>query len=487
VEFSLNDVFWAGIVLAALLLISRVIRQNTTVFRKIFLPSSILAGAIALILGPEVLPALAGRVGVDVVSPFPEVMVGVWAAMPGILINVVFAALLMGKPLPGLRTIWYHAGPQVCFGQTVAWGQYVIGILLGMLVLTPVWGLPAAAGALIEIGFEGGHGTAAGMGEAFEAVGWPEGQDLALGLATIGLVGGVIIGTILINWQVRRGVIDPGDVDRGGVIQAADLGGDGLTDEDVAELERDRRRAAQPTDPLSLHLGLVAVAVAIGWLLLEGLRWVELATWARGEDAVTVFTHVPLFPLAMIGGVLIQATADRLGLSHHISRNLMNRISGTALDFTIVAALGALSILAIGENLGPFLILAGAGIAWSVLAVIFLAPRIIPTGWFERGIGDFGQSMGVTVTGLLLMRVADPPNRAGALESFGYKQLMFEPIVGGGLFTGASVALLAAFGAPAILAVTAAAMVFWIVFGFMAFGRDARKNRAREREAKKAV
>jgi glutamate:Na+ symporter, ESS family len=472
VEFSLNDVFWAGIVLAILLLVSRMIRQNTTVFRKIFLPSSIIAGAIALFLGPEV---LGGR------SPFPEQTVAAWAAMPGILINVVFAALLMGKPLPTLKEIWHYAGPQVCFGQTVAWGQYVVGILLTMFVLGPMFGLPAAAGALIEIGFEGGHGTAGGMGEAFEAIGWPEGQDLALGLATIGLVGGVIIGTILINWAVRRGDIAPGGVQGIGGLADMDFSTAEISDRDIEQLNEDRRREAQPTDPLSLHLGLVGVAIAIGWLLLEGLRWLETVTWARGDDPVAVFTHVPLFPLAMIGGVIIQGVSDRIGTSHLISRRLMNRISGTALDFTIVAALGALSLRAIGANLGPFLILAGAGIAWSVLAVIFLAPRIIPMGWFQRGIGDFGQSMGVTVTGLLLMRVADPPNESGALESFGYKQLLFEPVVGGGLFTGASVALLAAFGSGAILAVTSAATVFWIAFGFIAFGRLARENRRRER------
>jgi len=532
VDFTLHDVFWAGIVLAVLLLLSRIVRQNTTLFRKVFLPSSIVAGTVALLLGPEVLPGAAGwlgrtreaypigsLLGVVVVlsvmllliarlrvsgrrrmvygalviaavslfyllgpthvdrSPFPDRMVAVWAAIPGILINVVFAALLMGKPLPSLRRIWHHAGPQVCFGQTVAWGQYVVGILLTMLVLGPVFGLPPAAGALIEIGFEGGHGTAGGMGEAFAAAGWPEGQDLALGLATIGLVGGVIIGTILINWAVRNGTIKPGDADQVAIADL-DLTGAEFGQDELDEFRRDRQREAQPTDPLSLHLGLVAVAIAFGWILLEALRWFELATWARGEDPVTIFTHVPLFPLAMIGGVIIQAVSDRLGTSHLISHRLMNRISGTALDFTIVAALGALSILAIGANLGPFLILATTGIAWSVLAVIFIAPRIIPTAWFERGVGDFGQSMGVTVTGLLLMRVADPPNESGALESFGYKQLLFEPIVGGGLFTGASVALLAAFGSLTILGVTAALMIFWIVFGLLAFGRAARENRA---------
>jgi Na+/glutamate symporter len=397
VEFSLHDVFWAGIVLAVLPLISRMIRQNTTVFRKVFLPSSIIAGTIALVLGPEVLPAVAAWLGLQVSSPFPDRMVAVWAAMPGILINVVFAALLMGKPLPTLRQIWHHAGPQVCFGQTVAWGQYVVGILLTILVLTPVFGLPAAAGALIEVAFEGGHGTAAGMGEAFAAVGWPEGQDMALGLATVGLVGGVIIGTLLINWQVGRGTIQPGDVDRTGAVPDLGLSSAEITPEDLAELERERRRAAQPTDPLSL-----------------------------------------------------------------------------------------LSIMAIGRNLGPFVLLAAAGIAWSVLAVIFIAPRIIPTGWFERGVGDFGQSMGVTVTGLLLIRVADPPNKSGALESFGYKQLLFEPIVGGGLFTGASVALLMAFGTHAILGLTTAITIFWIVFGLVAFGRMARENRAAEETARRA-
>jgi glutamate:Na+ symporter, ESS family len=69
-----------------------------------------------------------------------------------------------------------------------------------------------------------------------------------------------------------------------------------------------------------------------------------------------------------------------------------------------------------------------------------------PEFWFERGIGDLGQSMGVTATGLILMRVADPDNRTPALEAFGYKQLGFEPFLGGGLITATSVPLIAQFG-----------------------------------------
>ncbi len=54
-------------------------------------------------------------------------------------------------------------------------------------------------GALIEVGFDGGHGSAAGLGDTFEELGFPEGQDLALGLATVGVVSGVVIGIALVN------------------------------------------------------------------------------------------------------------------------------------------------------------------------------------------------------------------------------------------------------------------------------------------------
>lgn len=79
--------------------------------------------------------------------------------------------------------------------------------------------------------------------------------------------------------------------------------------------------------------------------------------------------------------------------------------------------------------------------------------------------------MGVTVTGLLLMRMADPKNESGALESFGYKQLMFEPIVGGGLFTAAALPLIAEFGALAVLIFAALLTVGWLAFGLLYFGR----------------
>ncbi len=492
------DAFWAFVLIGLFLLAGKFIKSKVAILEALFLPSSIIAGFLALALGSQGVGLVVRALGYATHSLadglFPEPIVEVWRGLPGLLINVVFAALFLGKPIPGARDLWVRAGPQVAFGQTLAWGQYVVGISLCMLILTPAFGISPLAGALIEISFEGGHGTATGMAGTFRELGFPEGADLALGLATVGLVSGVVAGTVLINWAARRGHIDPlrgrgladvegpsrrGASDSGVRIRVSDLpaasGANSDSLEELRELEWEKVQEAKPTDPLSVHLGIVALAIVIGWLIKQGLLVTEHYTWG-GEGGVNLIPYVPLFPLAMIGGVVLQVAADRSGMNRHISRRRMNRISGAALDFTIVSALGTLSITALGAHAVPFVALAAAGILWNVLALIFLAPRLIPFGWFERGIGDFGQSMGVTVTGLLLMRMADPRNESGALESFGYKQLLFEPIVGGGLFTAASLPLIAQLGPQTVLALTSSIAAFWLIFGLAVFGRHGRRS-----------
>jgi ESS family glutamate:Na+ symporter len=77
--------------------------------------------------------------------------------------------------------------------------------------------------------------------------------------------------------------------------------------------------------------------------------------------------------------------------------------------------------------------------------------------------------------------MVDPDNRSGAFESFAYKQLFFEPIVGGGLFTAAAPSLIARFGLVSILLLTGGILVAWLVFGFLAFGKSARRARKSEK------
>ncbi|HBY76136.1 MAG TPA: sodium:glutamate symporter, partial [Cyanobacteria bacterium UBA11148] len=209
--FNLKDVFFAFILIALLILAGRFIHQKVHWIQRLYLPESIVAGVLALLLGPQILGAIAttvwGSNSFLAQGLFPESLQMVWSQSPSVFINVVFAALFLGESLPSPREIWNKAAPQIVFGQSLAWGQYVVGILLTLLILIPLFQIDPIAATLIEIAFEGGHGTAAGMKETFIDLKFSEGADLALGLATVGIVSGIVTGTILANWGRRKGHI----------------------------------------------------------------------------------------------------------------------------------------------------------------------------------------------------------------------------------------------------------------------------------------
>lgn len=92
--------------------------------------------------------------------------------------------------------------------------------------------------------------------------------------------------------------------------------------------------------------------------MLQGIIWVESVTWNAGGDGLALMEHIPLFPLAMVGGVLVQVALARIGHAHSLDRRLVNRISGAALDVLIVSALATLSLSAVGTHIWTFLILA---------------------------------------------------------------------------------------------------------------------------------
>ena len=107
-----------------------------------------------------------------------------WSKLPGFLINIVFATLFLGAVIPPIKKVWHIAGPQLAYGQVVAWGQYAVGLGVTLLILTRLFDLPPMFGAIIPVGFEGGHGTAAGLAPVFAEKGWAAGADLAMASAT---------------------------------------------------------------------------------------------------------------------------------------------------------------------------------------------------------------------------------------------------------------------------------------------------------------
>jgi glutamate:Na+ symporter, ESS family len=475
--FNLETAMFAFVLLAALLLVGRYLKRRTLLFQRLYLPESVLAGVVGLLLGPQVLGALAaaisGESSVLAGGVFPEAIRTVWGQCPKVLINIVFACLLLGESIPPIKVIWRKAAPQVVFGMAIGFGQYVVGALATLLILIPVFGSPPIAASLIEVSFAGGHGTAGGMIALFEELQFPDGGDLALALATVSLISSIVIGTALTSWGRSKGYVASEPTAAEQPKQIPDLH---LSEETPAQQQRRERLFQQfQMDMLTLNVGWVGLAIAVGWVIQTILVWIESITW--GRSGLALLSYVPLFPLALIGGMIVQLLLERTQRTALLSRELVQNIAGIALDFVVASAIATMSLQAVGNNLGVFLTLAIVGIGWVLFMFLFYAPRIFPTFWFEKGIGDFGQSMGVTSTGILLMRIVDGDNHTGAFESFAYKQIFFEPILGGGLATALSPLIIAKLGLVPFFALSSGILLFWFGLGYVLIRKERRLSR----------
>jgi len=431
--------------LCLLLILGKYARVKIKLLQKLYLPSSVIGGLFGLMV-----VQLAGK-------SLPSMWIAGWQQLPGFLINIVFAALFLGVSIPPLSVIWSRSGPQLAYGQIVAWGQYVIGLGLVILLLGPLFHTPDLFGVIIPIGFEGGHGTAAGLRETFLQLDWLAGTDFALSSATVGIITAIITGITLINWAARRGHI--AHIKKIDLVTADEMAG--LYPVDKRPSAGVQTTLADSVDSLALHLAIIGIAMLIGYGLKLGL--VGLESLVPSLSDLRIFTGFPLFPLCMIGGLVVQLVLTRYAKTPPVDHSLMQRLAGTALDFLVVAAISTIRLEVIARDLVPFVILVGGGLIWNIFCVVWLARRLLPNFWFERAIAEMGQSMGVTATGLLLLRAVDPEQKTDAPSAFGYKQLLHEPFMGGGLWTSSAVILVAQKGAVVIFFFCISVILLWLI------------------------
>jgi glutamate:Na+ symporter, ESS family len=426
-------------ILAGLLALGRALGPALGL-QRLGLPAAVLAGALGLLLGPH--------------GPWPVMPAAIealWARLPMVLLTLVFGTLMLGRPLPAVRRFWRPAAAQTLLGLTLGFGQYLIGALVVLLVLGPWLGVDPLMACLIEVGFEGGHGSAAVMGPIYAGLGFRDGTDLGLAMATVGLLCSTMMGGLLVVLAQRFGwllSLEPQPVmllpagDPSGAVQLPEA------------LEAHRPSCALPeaeTDgagPASwlVNLGLAGLAVAMG----VGMQMLMLHSAAPLNGTWhTVLESMPVYPLALAGSLLVRLSLERSRLESVVCPRQQAEISGLATDLLITAAMAGLDLGQLARHWVPLAVLGIAGLFWNLLVVLVLARRVLPLDWFERAVAEFGQATGVAASGLLLLGMADPDNRSGALPAFSIKQLLLQPVLSGGMVTVAAPLAISRWGLPA--------------------------------------
>jgi len=336
--------------------------------------------------------------------------------LPTPLLTLVFATLMLGRPIPRVSGLWKPVASQALLGLLLGFGQYVVGGIIVLSFLLPYLGVDPLMGCIIEVGFEGGHGAAAIMGESFRKLGFPEGLDLGFAMATVGLLASTFLGSGLVVIGRFLGWLVPAEQEI-------------KNDWTDADLE------FKPFEQLRLLLynfALAGLAVLVGILLLY---FVRLFSTFMGDISQEVLMAFPVFPLALMGSFLVRFSLEKTGQTKIVSSLFQREIGILSTDLLIITAMAGLNLPLLVNYWVPISILALGGLLWNLAGMLIFSRLFFKDEWFERAIAEFGNSTGVAASGLLLLRLADPRNSTNTLPVFSIKQLFLQPLLSGGLIT----------------------------------------------------
>jgi ESS family glutamate:Na+ symporter len=378
----LRTVLIDGAVLSLLLVIGVVLRKKSSFLQDLYLPASLIAGFVGLLLGPQILGHFTG---------FSLPIGKTIAQWPGQLTSIVLGLAFVGtKPSKNFGRI---ASEGVTVSGLMHQTQVLVGLGLTMLLIPFFPELPVSFGFTPVFGFHGGHGTANAVGVALAQYGWPEGISVANTMATAGLMSGIILGMVVINIGVRRGyaqkVLEPQAIPqsiREGIVPVNERKsiGSGVT-------------YADALDPLALQLAVTGLIFGGATLLSKGLVMIH-----------PLLKEIPHFACAMVLGATLNYIMRKIHMDSYLDRATINRISGVALDYLVCAAIATLSLKVFSLYLVPLVLTIIIMIIVNLIANFYFSWKIFDVDWFERAVASYGLESGVLATGLMLLRVVDP-------------------------------------------------------------------------------
>ena len=383
-------------IISALMLLGKLIRVKVKGIQKFLIPPAVLAGIIALVLGPEVLGwlPLSGSLG----------------TYAGILIAFVFAALPFtstskAKEVAKVKRMWgYSQG-----GMLLQWG---LGGLLGILILGQIWPLNDSFGITMPAGFCGGHGSAAALGEAFSKFGQDEVLTLAMTSATVGIICSILLGLIFLRIGTKRGC-------SACLTQAETLPEElrtGLISDENRKSIGDNMFSTISISTLTFNLSVIAVAVFGGYLV------------SKGVSRVAPSLELPVFSCSYIVGILVKLICDRTHVTGRVSAETSSHLSGMFTDYLVAFGIASIKISVVTQYLVPMLILLGVGLMVTALYVFFAAKYIFKEYWFEKAMFSWGWFTGTMAMGMALFRIADPDGRSHCVDHYAIAYIFIAPV-----------------------------------------------------------
>ena len=379
-------------IMSGIMIVSHIIKANSRFLHRFFVPTSMLAGMIALVAGPYFLNVIRFSEGAS--------------SYAYTLVLFLFAGLFLGRTEgAGLKKTIQKVGDTLFLSLAGELGQFGLATLAGTVLMVVFFpDVEVGFSILMPSGFVGGHGYAAAIGGTIaDVTGWENALYIAQTFATIGLLMAIIGGVFLINFAVRRG--ETAFVDAGHL---------SLDKAEVCFIPEGQRPLlgrevtnSTAIDTLTWHVILFMAATGIGYLI--NYYW----------NKVLPNFQPPMICLTMFGGFLIQTILNKTPYGHYVDKETVNHFNGLITDFLVAFGIATINIDVIIRYIVPIAVLSLLGLAFSFLHAMVIGKRLFRKYPFERGIFMFGWATGVVAMGVTLLRIVDPKGESGTLEDYG--------------------------------------------------------------------
>ena len=397
-----NAELWNSIlqisILAVTILAANVLRRKVPFIRKSLMPTAVLAGFLLLAL------KLLGWVTPDLTFLEDVTYHGIAIGFIALSLRVPDKTQKQSGDLVGLKSGAVIVGSYMIQGIT--------GIIISLtLAHTLCPGLFEAAGILLPMGYGQGPGQANNIGSSYEALGFAGGRSFGLAIAAAGYLCACIVGVFYINYLSKKGLLRRAEGD--------DVSGSVTVDafQDEGEIP-----IAESIDRFSIQVAMVLAIYLVTYLLTHGITS-ALTAFAPGA-ANTLNALLWGFNFMIGSGLAIGVRSlfkhlRRAKIMNHQYQNnyLLSRISGCAFDVMIVAGIASIEIGDLSGLWLPFLLMAVAGAAVTLLHLKYVCRKVYGEYYFEGLVSMYGMMTGTISSGVLLLRELDPQLKTPAANN----------------------------------------------------------------------
>lgn len=459
----LSDLLQSLGLLGLFLLIGMALRAVCKPLQKAFIPASVIGGFLLLILGPQVLNVL----------PVSEEWFSYYNLLPGVLIVPVVTAVPLGLHLQtkdgkGSGEFMKNVVPLIGIGVGISMLQFAIGYLTNMVFQGSYPDMYPQFGIELGIGFVGGHGTAGTLGNMLTELNLDYAsvsQGVATTTATFGLVGGIVLGIVMINWAARKQhtavLSKPADIPTPMKVGF---------EKDITKQGSAGRETTMGSsiDTLAFHAAIIFLGCWLAYIAVKFAKALNIpvlksmSVWAYG-----------MIIMFIIWGLMCKCKVDYL-----VDGKIKSRITGAFTEFAVIGAVASLPIKAVAAFILPILVMVALGFVVTVAGLLLMSKRFLKGYWFEQMIGTFGMATGVFITGVLLLRICDPENETPALASYSLSYTITSVIYFAllNLFIVLPMSYGAGVTALVGLALAAAFFLLTVVSSVVSFGKDFKGN-----------